>query len=138
MLLNHECPLCRKTFEMECTPEPDRICPECYKNLNKHSFIIYWLEIVNPENIAERLNITEYNEEENPENYKKVLKEVTDYLPINSKHTGSILGDWEFECYDVFEADNIESAKGIALYDYDCDIFVVFDKDMKKLFDDNI
>ena len=136
MKLNHECPLCRKIHEMESTPEPDKICPECMKKLNDKSYIIHWLEMVNPESVAYRLGIDFYDEEENPENYEKVLKEITDDLPPNSKFTAEVLGDWEFECFDVFEADNIEKAKQIALEDYDCEVFVVFDKNMKRLFDD--
>ena len=29
MLLNHKCPQCGIIHEMECTPEPDQLCPMC-------------------------------------------------------------------------------------------------------------
>jgi len=29
MWLTHECPKCGKEHEMECTPEPNQLCPEC-------------------------------------------------------------------------------------------------------------
>ena len=31
MYLNHECPICDKIYERNCTPEPDLPCPECEK-----------------------------------------------------------------------------------------------------------
>lgn len=136
MKLNHECPLCRKIYEREGTPEPNKICPDCAKNLDDNTFIITWLELVNPETVAYNLGIIDYDEQENPENYKKILKQIMDYLPITSKHTGELMGDWEFECFDTFKAKDIEKAKQIVSYDYDCEVFAIFDKNMNKLFDD--
>jgi hypothetical protein len=33
MMLNHECPICKKIYERDCTPEPDLPCPECVAEL---------------------------------------------------------------------------------------------------------
>ena len=33
MKLTHVCPNCLSEHEMECTPEPNQLCPECSNNL---------------------------------------------------------------------------------------------------------
>ena len=105
---------------------------------DQQKFIIHWLEMVNPSHACKKLNINQYeiDEIENSDNYANVLKEIRKGLPSNSEHTGEVMGDWEFECYATFYAPNIEKAKKIACEDYDCEVFVVFDKHMKKIFDD--
>lgn len=30
--MTHVCPNCKKEHEMNCTPEPDQLCPECSHN----------------------------------------------------------------------------------------------------------
>lgn len=136
MNLNHECPLCKKIHEAEAVPQPNRICPECSEDLSENSFIISWIEVVNPETVAYGLGISDYDSEENPDEYLMVLKEITDYLPPHAVHSGNLMGDWEFDCYDVFEADSIDEAKRTARDDYDCEVFAVFNRHMTKLFDD--
>jgi len=90
-------------------------------------FKICWIAYINPETICNRLGINPYeiDSKEYPKNYKKVLKEILDYLPERARHSGELMGDWEFECYDNFEADNIEEAKKKAL-EYDVGINGVF------------
>jgi len=136
MLLNHKCPICKKVYERDCTPEPNQVCFNCIGNDN---FVIHWLEIINPQNACDELNINSFEIDslENPDNYKKVLKEIKGHLPIYSKHSGELMGDWEFECTTTFKANDIEEAKMVACFDFDCEVFVVFDKCMTKLFDDS-
>lgn len=100
-------------------------------------YTIHWLEVSNPESVCDELGIdsNEIDEVENPENYKRVLKEVLSWLPPNSKHTGELMGDWEFECSDIISANSIEEAKKEA-EEYDVEVFTVNDEQGNKVFDD--
>lgn len=103
-------------------------------------YTIHWLEHINPEYVCDDLDINFYeiDEEEYPENYKKVVTEILSGLPIGSKHSGSLMGDWEFECSDTFEADSIEEAKE-KTKEYECgqsNVFSVNDDKGNKVFDD--
>ena len=74
-------------------------------------FKIYWLE-----------NHLCYDEKEE--------KEILDTLPIGSKVTSRNYdgAGTEFECVDIFEANNIEEAKQKIINEYDIpnDVFTVF------------
>ena len=103
-------------------------------------YTIHWLEYINPEYVCEDLDISFYeiDEEDNPENYKKVLKEILKGLPPKSKHTGGYPDAWEFECEDIFEANNIKEAKQLAS-EYDCGdtgVFTVIDEKGNRVFDE--
>ncbi len=39
MMLVHQCPLCKKKYEREATPEPDQICDSC---INRKRIIIQY------------------------------------------------------------------------------------------------
>jgi len=102
-------------------------------------YTIHWLEYIYPDSYCDELDISIYeiDSEENKENYEKVLKAIKSYLPPNSRHTGGYYDNWEFECADTFEADNIDEAKDKAL-EYECGqegIFAVSCKG-EKLFDE--
>lgn len=87
-------------------------------------FKIHWIEWHNP-----------YNWSDNND-YEEGIKNILDSLP-NSSHTCSDNDGWiEVECFDIFEADNIETAKDKAKeYDCGCEgIFTVTDLKGNRLF----
>ena len=101
---------------------------------------ILWLEFIYPDSYCDELGISIYeiDEQENKENYEKVLRAIKEWLPPNSKHSGGYYDNWEFECSDTFEADNIEEAKIIAS-EYECGqngIFEVIDENKKRVFNE--
>jgi len=103
-------------------------------------YTIHWLEHIIPDRYCDELDICihELDEEENTDNYKRVLKAILEDLPPKSRHSGGYYDCWEFECQDEFEADNIEEAKE-KTKEYECgqeNIFVVIDEKGEKVFDE--
>lgn len=101
-------------------------------------YTIHWIEHIIPDRYCDELDICymEVDEEDNKENYDKVLKAILDDLPPKSKHTGGYYDVWEFECQDTFEANSIEEAKEITK-EYECgqnNIFLVKDENDKRVF----
>lgn len=95
-------------------------------------FRIHWIESHDPQNWADD-DIEDYDKRA-----KNGLKNILDSLP-NAKCTHEDNEGWvEIECWDEFEAKNIEKAKKKAL-EYDVSetgVFCVTDTKNKKLFDE--
>ena len=43
MMLNHECPICKKIYQRDCTPEPDMPCPECEVDIATNPPLRYFI-----------------------------------------------------------------------------------------------
>lgn len=91
-------------------------------------FKISWIEWHNPYNRAD--------DDIREERYKNGVRDILESLP-NSTHTGGDEDDnIEVECFDIFEAENIEEAK-IKTKEYECgenNIFVVSDEKGNRIF----